>query len=97
MELPLLLAGPILRRVDPGLVAVQVFLSEPATVKLTVYEGRVAFDTTNPAFVTSDDPPDPNLPPPRPGGETVRIGDNLHLGMVSARVPPASAKVFQSD
>ncbi len=97
MDLPLLLAGPILRRVDPGLVAVQVFLSRPATVKLTVYEGRVAFDTTNPAFVTSDDPPDPNVPPPRPGGETVRIGDQLHLGMVSARVPPASGKVFQSD
>ena len=97
MELPLLLAGPILRRVDPGLVAVQVFLSEPASVTLTVYDGRVAFDTTNPPFATSDDPPDPNAPPPRPGADTVRIGDNLHLGMVSARLPPASGKVFQSD
>ncbi|HEY3410924.1 MAG TPA: hypothetical protein VGK53_22385 [Propionicimonas sp.] len=97
MELPLLLAGPILRRVDPGIVAVQVFLSKPATVTLTVYEGRVAFDTTNPAFATSDDPPDPDVPPPRPGADTVRIGDNLHLGMVSARLPPASGKVFQND
>ena len=30
MQLPLLLAGPVLRRVDAGLVAVQVMLSEPA-------------------------------------------------------------------
>ena len=59
MQLPLLLAGPILRRVDPGLVAVQVALSEPADVELRVWEGRVAHDTTNPVFASSDDPPDP--------------------------------------
>ncbi len=97
MELPLLLAGPILRRADPGLVAVQVVLSKAAVVKLTVWEGRVAFDTTNPAFASSADPPDPNAPLPKPGAETLRIGESLHLGLVSARLPPASGKVFQSD
>ncbi|MFP5415291.1 MAG: hypothetical protein ACLGHZ_00165 [Actinomycetes bacterium] len=97
MDLPLLLAGPILRRVDPGLVAVWVALSEPATVTLSVWEGRVAADTPNPAFATSDDPPDPNAPPPRPGAATLRIGDKLHLGLVSVRLPPASGKAFQPD
>lgn len=117
MQLPLLLAGPILRRVDPGLVAVQVVLSEKASVRLTVWEGRVAADTSNPPFASSHpaptppggtpDPlalpvpatpaPDPTEPLPHPGESTVRIGDRLHLGLVTARLPPASGKVFQSD
>ena len=34
---------------------------------------------------------------PHPGEKTVRIGEQLHLGLVSARLPPASGRVFQSD
>ncbi|HVK43770.1 MAG TPA: hypothetical protein VM429_02595 [Micropruina sp.] len=97
MELPLLLAGPILRRVDPGIVSVWTAFSSPAEVTLEVFEGRVAHDTTNPVFVSSADPPDPNAPPPFPGAEAIRIGEHLYLSMVSARIPPASGKVFESD
>ena len=97
MELPLLLAGPILRRVDPSIVSVWMALSSDATVRLDVYEGRVAFDTTNPVFVSSDDAPDPNAPKPYPGADTIRIGERLHLSLVSARIPPASGKVFEAD
>ena len=97
MELPLILAGPILRRVDPSTVAVWMAFSEPAELELRVWEGRVAFDTTNPVFVSSADPPDPSAPPSRPGAETLRVGEHLHLGMVTARIPPASGKVFESD
>jgi hypothetical protein len=97
MPLPLLLAGPILRRVDPGLVAVQVVLSQQADVRLTVWEGRVAHDTTNPPFASSGDPPDLSEPAPRPGKATVRVGEHLHLGLMSARLPPASGRVFQAD
>ena len=68
-----------------------------ATVRLDVYEGRVAFDTTNPVFVSSDDAPDPNAPKPYPGADTIRIGERLHLSLVSARIPPASGKVFEAD
>ncbi len=97
MELPLILAGPILRRVDPSLVAVWMAFSEPAELELRVWEGRVAHDTTNPVFASSGDPPDPSAPPPRPGAEAIRIGEHLHLGLVTARLPPASGKVFQPD
>ena len=97
MELPLILAGPILRRVDPSTVAVWMAFSEPADLELRVWEGRVAHDTTNPVFVSSDAPPDPSAPPPRPGAEAVRIGEHLYLGLVTARMPPASGKVFQPD
>lgn len=97
MELPLLLAGPILRRVDPGIVSVWTAFSSPAEVTLEVFEGRVAHDTTNTVFASSADPPDPNAPPPFPGAEAIRIGEHLYLSMVSARLPPASGKVFEAD
>ena len=95
MDIPLLLAGPIVRRADPGLVAVWAALSEPAEVILKVYEGRVAHDTTNAPFATSDDPADPNLPPPKPGKHTLRVGERLHLVMLTARLPPASGRTFR--
>jgi hypothetical protein len=97
MDLPLVLAGPILRRVDPGLVAVWMVFSEPADLELRVWEGRVAHDTTNPVFVSSNDVPDPSVAPPRPGAEAVRMGEHLYLGMVTARIPPASGKSFLPD
>ncbi len=97
MELPLLLAGPILRRVDPGLVSVWTAFSSPAEVTLEVFEGRVAYDTTNPPFVSSADTADPNAPPPFPGAEAIRVGEHLYLSLVSARIPPASGKTFQPD
>src|SRR5215472_6091125 len=97
MDLPLVLAGPILRRVDPGLVAVWMVFSEPADLELRVWEGRVAHDTTNPVFVSSNDAPDPSVAPPRPGAEAIRMGEHLYLGMVTARIPPASGKSFLPD
>lgn len=97
MDLPLLLAGPILRRVDPTIVSVWTAFSSPAEVTLEVFEGRVAYDTTNPPFVSSADPPDPNAPPPFPGAEAIRVGEHLYLSLVSARIPPASGKSFQPD
>ena len=81
MPLPLLLAGPILRRVEPNLVTVWLALSRDATVTLSVWEGRVAAGATNP-FVASA--------PER----TLRLGDKLHLALLTARIPEASGKSF---
>ena len=88
MELPLLLAGPILRRVDPTLAAVWLALSKEATVTLRVWEGqltsRAAGETAAP-FVESD----PEL--------TWRLGEELHLILISARIPPQAGKSFRPD
>jgi len=40
-ELPLVLAGPVLRRVDSGQVCVWIALSKPGDVTVTVFTGRV--------------------------------------------------------
>jgi hypothetical protein len=100
LDLPLLLAGPILRRVEPGLVSVWIALSEAASVRLLIWEGRVAAGRDDP-FVTSDESLIPDSPtaavddPKRT--TTVRVGDKLHLAQVTARAPEASAKSFLPD
>lgn len=92
MALPLLLAGPILRRVEANLVTVWVALSQPAEIKLLVWEGLVAAGAPNP-FVTSVD----ETAPVANGTDTLAVGERLHLGLITARIPETSAKSFQSD
>jgi hypothetical protein len=75
-SLPLVLAGPILRRVEPGAVTVWVALRAPRRVTLRVY-GRDA-----------SGPPSPRLEGAR---RTVRLGDHLHLAAVTARAPDGNA------
>ncbi|CAN5664365.1 hypothetical protein BH18ACI4_BH18ACI4_06700 [soil metagenome] len=44
MELPLVLAGPILRRVEPSLVTIWVALRGSGTVKLALWENQFEAD-----------------------------------------------------
>jgi hypothetical protein len=55
VSLPLVLAGPILRRVEPNLVAVWIALSSAATVSLTLFQGRVKTGAADHLF--KSDPP----------------------------------------
>lgn len=50
MLLPLVLAGPIVRRVEPQLASVWVALSEPSNVQLELFEGRVHAGSAAPLF-----------------------------------------------
>jgi len=40
MDLPLVLAGPVLRRVEKNLVSIRVELCERCTVKLSLWKDR---------------------------------------------------------
>lgn len=73
MDLPLILAGPILRRVEPGLVSVWLALREEATVQLTLWEGQATADS--PSLLNS------------PVASTLRIGDKLHIIVVALKIP----------
>jgi hypothetical protein len=86
MELPLMLAGPILRRVEPTLVSVWVALSEPATVRITLWEGRVTAGSANPMIAS--DPP---------GTPTLRVGAKLHLAVATIKISPASPRLLQPE
>ena len=46
MSLPLIVAGPIVRRVEPNLVTIWVAMSRPGNVHVTVFEGLHQHDTS---------------------------------------------------
>ena len=73
-DFPLLLAGPILRRVEPGLVSVWVATREACTVKVEVYLGlKRATDVAGGETVAKAE------------ASTIRVGEQLHIVVVMAR------------
>jgi hypothetical protein len=80
MTLPLVLAGPILRRVEPRLCTVWVALRESARVQVTVWEGA-QFATANPGLVASED-----APIAVDSRQTRRFGEQLHIAVVPVPV-----------
>jgi hypothetical protein len=76
MSRPLLLAGPIVRRVEPTLVAVWLALRDPATVTLKLWEGRVTAGSGN--VLRSSEPP---------GARSLRVGDGLHIALAVIKIP----------
>ena len=85
MDLPLILAGPILRRVEPNVVAVWVALRDPSTLKLALWENQLA----------ASDATDTNLwfRSPDPGTSTVRVGEKLHIAVVTLHLPSGKTLV----
>jgi hypothetical protein len=84
MDLPLLLAGPILRRVEPALVSVWLALSERCDVVLQTWEGRAGPGRPTP-FAQS------------PLTATLRVGARLHLAQVTVQLPDAAGTSFQPN
>ncbi len=83
MALPLVLAGPILRRVEPNLVSVWLALSAAASVTLTLFQSRTKSGTADHLF--KSDPPTPS----------VRCADGLHVVVALARIPKDSEKTLK--
>lgn len=83
MTLPLLLAGPILRRVEPTLVSVWVALREPATVSLSIWEGRVTAGSGN--VLRTSEPP---------GVRTLRVGQQLHIAVALIKIPKVTPPIL---
>jgi hypothetical protein len=76
-EWPLLLAGPIVRRVEPERVAVWVAVKEPRAVRLSIFDAPV---DTGPGDTMFGDPS------PLMAGviRTIRVGEHLHIAVVQA-------------
>jgi hypothetical protein len=82
-DLPLILAGPILRRVEPTLVCVWVALSEAKSIRLQVFTGREQAGL-EPGVYTGG----AERERMRAGANTVRVGANLHVGIVYTEFLP---------
>lgn len=76
---PLILSGPILRRVEPGSVTVWLALKEPRRVTLRVYASDDAGTLVQQLVGTQ---------------HTIRLGDHLHVVAVTARVNSATDSVL---
>ena len=77
MALPLILAGPILRRVDPTSVSVWIALSRSARVEVSIFKGRVSDLTSSRLFSI------PAPPPHAADAQTLRVGAQLHVTVVT--------------
>src|SRR6266536_157062 len=84
MSLPLLLAGPILRRVEPTLMSVWVALRDPCRVRLKVWEGRAESGRPTPLAQS-------------PVTHTLRLGVRLNLVEVTVQLPATAGVSFQAD
>lgn len=75
-NLPLILAGPLVRRVEPSSVSVWAALSQQSQVELGIWSGHVV--TTSPAgvFGTSGAAYTATA-------NSIRIGEKLHLALVT--------------
>jgi hypothetical protein len=86
MPFPVMLAGPILRRVEPTLVAVWVALREAGTLELKLWNGLVSDTSSSPLF---SGPANQEVPGALANSSpTIRIGDQLHIGVVTIKFPP---------
>lgn len=83
-SLPLLLCGPMLRRVEPRSVSVWVALSQARTVRLDLWADLVDVGV-GPAVATP-----PRSPLASASAPTLRIGDNLHICLVTLTLDSAS-------
>ena len=90
------LAGPIVRRVEPTLVSVWIALRKPAQVRLEVFAGlgpRRPGDAVAPTTT-----PTP-VAPPQQAGHTLMIGAGLHVAVImfEPQVPLAWNAIYAYD
>ncbi len=88
MTLPLILAGPIVRRVTARSVSVWVALAEEANVTLSIWDKVIATGTDTALY----SPTDPVLY--TASLHTLRMGSKLHVALVTINLPAPAAPLF---
>jgi hypothetical protein len=93
--LPLVLAGPILRRVEPQSVSVWIAFSEQQQVRLHLWVGNHAGKSEEELYTI-----DAAVHAEHPVGEpiaTKRIGDHLHVAMVTLKITDPSKILHERE
>lgn len=85
MPLPLILAGPIVRRVTARSVSVWIALAEKADVTLSIWGKVVGTGPGTSVFDPADSAIHSNM------RTTLRVGNKLHIALVTIDLPPAPA------
>ncbi|HET9667025.1 MAG TPA: hypothetical protein VFP09_09730, partial [Desertimonas sp.] len=82
MARPLVLAGPILRRVERNRVVVWIALGFPATVRMKVWPGLHAAHATKLGEIDGDDP----HPVRETTVETLRFGSGFNVALIDLKL-----------
>lgn len=90
-DLPLILAGPIVRRVEPTLASVWVALSEPRSVQLAIWTGPIVVPTSGTFFGTVGSTGTGTAMASR------RIGAKLHVALATIDLTAAPLVPGQSN
>ncbi|MEZ4400723.1 MAG: hypothetical protein R3B06_11930 [Kofleriaceae bacterium] len=90
------LAGPIVRRVEPTLASVWIALRKPAAVRLELFPGLGPRRPTEAVLPTTTPTP---VAAPHVAGHTLRIGAGLHVAVVmfEPAVPLAWGAIYAYD
>ncbi len=89
MDLPLILAGPILRRVEPTFAAVWMAVSHPSSIQVDVYPGIA--DAQAPAGSLAAIHAGPVA---TGAGRTRRVGERLHIAVVAAHLVQTAPRLL---
>ncbi|MFN0123866.1 MAG: hypothetical protein ACKV2V_25465 [Blastocatellia bacterium] len=81
MDFPMILSGPIVRRVEPGLVAVQIVLREKCSVQLSLWEDLQKDENDTGLFGKT-----PLVSRDADKTDTIRVGDKLHMAVVMMKL-----------
>ncbi len=81
-QYPLILAGPILRRVEPRSVSVWVALSKPNKVSIAIWDGRINTGSSEDLFADGGQPElhHSKIEAPK------RVGENLYISLVTLKI-----------
>ncbi len=91
MPPPNLIAGPLLRSVEPSKVSVWCAFTTAMEVTLNVYEGEIKHKNDEAGKLQTDATP---LPSSSSQADTIRFGKNLHVVVVTAQL---NAPALQTD
>ncbi len=91
-NLPLVLADPMLRRVEPAAISVWVALSKSAEIEIGLWRGPIVADTGTGVF--GNDTAEHSQT-----ASSIRIGEKLHLALVTldlSDAPLNAGQIYQS-
>jgi hypothetical protein len=100
-KLPLLLAGPILRRAEPSQVCIWIACSKAVSIQAEIF--RVKADSLEKRKIknyynNNDNQPNNTSPIGFGSTKSIRLGENLYIGLVVARpLQPTSSDKITSN
>lgn len=83
--LPILLAGPVLRRAEPEQVCIWIACSRPVTIKAEIFRFNDELTTPNISKKDNNDKANQTIIIGLGSSQAIRLGERLYVGLVRVR------------